>query len=301
VTQWSGRAYAGVEDLRRMQAATARAFAHTTLRVGDLAWRVRTHSHRELSLDIQLWEDEDGSLMGWTFFRANGGFEVFIVPGSGSDALVDEMLRVVEAAARNSAKAGDGLTAVDTFGTPDSSEGDRLVAARLERRGYRPESAGAVLTRSLDALRAPCIPAGYKLGAVQTPEQTAGRVEAHRLAFAPSEITQRMYQRVQRTWPYRGELDRVAMTDEGTVVAFCTAWLDEENAAGLLEPVGTHPEHQRRGLAKAVCLDALHVLRAAGALTAQVSHATDAARATYLSLGFTEHAPEVTFRRNLDP
>jgi ribosomal protein S18 acetylase RimI-like enzyme len=284
-----------------MQVATARAFAHTTLRVGDLAWRTRSHTHRELSLDIRLWEDEAGSLMGWTFFRSNGGFDVFIVPGCSSDALTDEMLTLVEAAARTSATAGDALTAVSTFGSPSSSPGDRLVAARLEQRGYRAEPAGAVLRRRLDDLPAPRVPPGYRLGAVQTPEEMAGRVEAHRLAFAPSELTQRMYQRVQRTWPYRAELDRVAMTDEGTVVAFCTAWLDEENAAGLLEPVGTHPDHQRRGLAKAVCLDALFTLRAAGALTAQVSYATDAARATYLSLGFTEHAQELTYHRDLDP
>jgi predicted N-acetyltransferase YhbS len=85
-----------------------------------------------------------------------------------------------------------------------------------------------------------------------------GRVEAQRAAFAPSDFLLERYERVRRTWPYRATLDRIVLTDDDQVVAFCTAWLDEQNAAGLLEPVGTDPAHQRRGLARAVCLDALH-------------------------------------------
>src|SRR5439155_22625088 len=99
------------------------------------------------------------------------------------------------------------------------------------------------------------------------------------------------------TWPYRPKLDRIALTDDGEVVAFCTAWLDEENAAGLLEPVGTVSDHRRKGLAAAVCLDALHALRAAGARTAQVASETDAAAATYASIGFELAADDVQYRQ----
>ncbi|HEX2088999.1 MAG TPA: hypothetical protein VHI54_03560, partial [Actinomycetota bacterium] len=63
------RPYAGVNDLRRMQAAVENAFDQTWLRVGDLAWLARHHTHRELSLDIRLWEDDRGEVIGWTFFQ----------------------------------------------------------------------------------------------------------------------------------------------------------------------------------------------------------------------------------------
>jgi ribosomal protein S18 acetylase RimI-like enzyme len=155
-----------------------------------------------------------------------------------------------------------------------------------------------VLTRALDVLPDPAPPAGYRLGWVRTRGQAIGRVEAQRAAFAASDFLLERYERVRRTWPYRASLDRIVLTEDDAVVAFCTAWLDEENSAGLLEPVGTHPDHQRRGLARAVCSDALRALHQAGAKVAQVGFATDAAYATYRSIGFELSATEVVFRRD---
>jgi len=62
--------------------------------------------------------------------------------------------------------------------------------------------------------------------------------------------------------------------------------------------VGTHPAHQRRGLAKAVCLDALRALREAGAQSAQVGYESDAVLATYQAIGFEPRWDEVSFRRS---
>ncbi|MGH2550933.1 MAG: GNAT family N-acetyltransferase, partial [Thermomicrobiales bacterium] len=159
-----------------------------------------------------------------------------------------------------------------------------------------------LLTRdldALDALDAPTLPPGYRLAIVDTPERLIGRVEAHRVAFGPSELTRRQYERVQRTWPYRRELDQIVETDTGDVVAFCTTWIDEENAAGLLEPVGALPSHQRRGLATAACRAGLIALRAAGARTAQVACSTLQARALYESLGFTLVSEDTCYSKAL--
>jgi ribosomal protein S18 acetylase RimI-like enzyme len=304
VVRHSGRAYAGADDLRRMQATVAAAFATTGLRVGDLAWLSRQQTHRHLSLDIRLWEDGDGQVVGWTFFRVNGGFNTFVAPGYGDPAFVDELLDVIDEAARTAVAAGDALTGLYyTYGVDLArSEEDRALATALQRRGFAPvPSTGGVLRRDLDRLPPPAVPAGYRLRAVETPAHVLGRVEAHRAAFAPSDVTQKMYERVRRTWPYRPELDRIATTEDDEVVAFCTAWIDEENAAGLLEPVGTHPAHRRRGLAKAVCLDALRALRDAGARIAEVGFENTAAFATYQSIGFARIAEDLVFRRDVVP
>jgi ribosomal protein S18 acetylase RimI-like enzyme len=268
--------------------------------VGDLAWLSRHQTHRHLALDVRLWHDGAGHLVGWTFVRANGGFNVFVAPGHAAPAFLDELLGVVEATARAAGAAGDAATALYTYGVDLArSDEDRALAAALRRRGFAPAPAtGGLLRLALDRLPAPEPPAGYRLAAVDTPAQVVGRVEAHRAAFAPSELTLAMYERVRRTWPYRPDLDRVAATAAGEVVAFCTAWLDGANAAGLLEPVGTHPAHRRRGLARAVCLDALRVLRDAGARTAEVGFGTEAALATYRSLGFARVADDLVFRKD---
>jgi predicted N-acetyltransferase YhbS len=286
-----------------MQAAVARAFATTSLRVGDLAWLARAHTHRQLALDIRLWEARDRQLLGWTFFRANGEFNVFVVQGGADTVLLDEMLTVIDDAAATAAAAGDGAVGLQTYGIdPSRSAEDRLLAAALEARGYRREpSTSGVLTRPLDHLPEPISIPGFHLGAVQSPAEVIGRVEAHRAAFAPSELTLEKYARVRRTWPYRPELDRIALTSDDVVVAFCTAWLDEENAAGLLEPVGTHPAYRRRGLAKAVCVDALHALREAGARTAQVGFNSAAGYATYRAIGFEASGADMGFRRDPAP
>jgi hypothetical protein len=88
----AGRPYAGAADLRRMELGLAHAFNSTSLRVGDLSWLGREHTHRELSLDIRIWDDDAGELIAWTYFRANGEFNVFVTPGAGSAALFDELL-----------------------------------------------------------------------------------------------------------------------------------------------------------------------------------------------------------------
>jgi ribosomal protein S18 acetylase RimI-like enzyme len=282
-----------------MQAAVARAYPVTSLRVGDLAWITRYHTHRELSLDIRLWEDDAGKVIGWTYVRSFGGFNVFMAPGHADDALLDEMLAEIDVADRASVAAGDLPVSRYTYGIDlTRSVEDRALAAALERHGFTASpTIGSVLTRSLDEVLEPILPAGYRLGWVDTPAQVIGRVEAQQAAFAPSDLTIERYERVRRTWPYRASLDRIVLTDGGVVVAFCTAWLDEENAAGLFEPVGTHPAHQRRGLARAVCTDALRVLRAAGARTTQVGCESDAACAAYRALGFEFSAADGVYRR----
>ena len=298
MTGYTVRAYAGVADLRRMQASVAAAFTSTSLRVGDLAWLARRRTHRELSLDIKLWEDGDRRLVGWTFFRSNGEFNLFVVRGRTADRMVDEMLGVVEEASQFAASAGDPLVTLHTYGIDRSrSVEEQLVATALERHGFEPVREGGVLMRSLEEVAEPVLPDGYRLGPVRDMDGVIGRVEAQRAAFAPSELTWQTYERVRRTWPYRPELDRIVTTDDGEVVSFCTAWMDEENASGLLEPVGTHPGHQRRGLAKAVCLDSLRSLRQAGARTAQVGYENDAALRTYRAIGFEPKWDEVSFRR----
>jgi len=296
----TSRPYSDATDLRRIQALVARAYQITSLRVGDLAWLTRYYTHLDLALRVRLWEDDPGRLVGWTYLRHFGGFNVGVAPGHADAALLDEMLSVVDVTARASIVAGDPPVSLYTYGLDLSrSDEDRALAAALELHGFHAmPSTGGVMTRSLDQVPEPELPPGYHLGWVQTQEQMIGRVEAQRSAFAPSTFVLEHYERVRRTWPYRADLDRVALDENGSVVAFCTAWLDEENAAGLLEPVGTDPAHQRRGLARAVCTDALRALREAGAKIAQVGYESEAGRATYGSVGFTLSATDLVLRRD---
>lgn len=78
------------------------------------------------------------------------------------------------------------------------------------------------------------------------------------------------------------------MKEDLTQPAFTVSWHDALNRIGLLEPVGTHPDHRRIGLGKALVLHAMHQMKAAGMTHATVANAgTNAAsRALYKACGF---------------
>lgn len=59
------------------------------------------------------------------------------------------------------------------------------------------------------------------------------------------------YKNIQRIPLYRRDPDIVAVADDGEFAAFCTVWFDDVTRTAVFEPVGTHPNHQKRELGKA--------------------------------------------------
>ena len=60
----------------------------------------------------------------------------------------------------------------------------------------------------------------------------------------------------------------LAVAPDGAIASFCTLWYDDVTRAVCFEPVGTSPEHQRRGLAKAVIAEGMRRAKEMGALVA---------------------------------
>ena len=145
------------------------------------------------------------------------------------------------------------------------------------------------------------MPDGYRLTTMAEYGDTASRSAAHRAAFSPSRFTDEVYAVVRETWPYRADLDCVAVAPDGSVASYTLAWLDEENRVGEFEPVGTHEAHRRRGLGRAVNLFALQRLRDEGATEALVGCRGDDAypipRKLYESVGFREIARAASYGR----
>ena len=86
--------------------------------------------------------------------------------------------------------------------------------------------------------------------------------------------------------PMTGAIDVPRRVD----VQFLYLLARRRESHGEFEPVGTHPEHERRGLATAVCLGGLWALKQAGADTAIVHARGDSAYPAplkpYTTLGF---------------
>ena len=113
-------------------------------------------------------------------------------------------------------------------------------------------SSGVPTSNAATSLPEPALPAGYRIRPLAGPHEVPARVEVHRAAFPPSRLNVEKYERLLTLPHYRFEDDLVVEAPDGSLAAFAMAWWDEDARVGEFEPVGTHPDHQRRGLARAL-------------------------------------------------
>ena len=274
-------------DLRGMQQLVQDVWAlrgpDSAHHIGGLAWQRFQHVGRESLWRTQLWK-EDGRVVAYGWLFEEGELDFGVHPQR--PELLDEVLEWADA------RQTQGL------------ESDVDAMAVLERHGYvraaNDEPFFIHLVCELDERAEAFAPDGFVLRTVEE-NDVEGRVGAHRSAFHPSRVTVESYRNVMRAWPYRADLDCVAVAPDGRIAAYCLAWLDERNRAGELEPVGTHADFRRRGLAAAVSAFALRRLSEEGANMAVVYARGDAAypapKLLYESLGFRAHARTITYRR----
>jgi ribosomal protein S18 acetylase RimI-like enzyme len=100
-------------------------------------------------------------------------------------------------------------------------------------------------------------------------------VALHRRAFGTDNMTIEYRRAIMSAPDYLPELDLVAVAPNSDLAAFCVCQVFPDDAPraggqkeGWTDPVGTHPEHQRRGLAKALILTGMRRLHARGMDTA---------------------------------
>lgn len=180
--------------------------------------------------------------------------------------------------------------------------GYATARARIEARGYRHDPGGEfdlMNIRDLNEIEEPSLPPGYRLSTMAEVADVSRRVEVHRAAWEPSRLTEERYRAVMATWPYRADLDVVVVAPDGTLASSAIGWYDEAERTGEFEPVGTHPAHRRRGLARAVLLFGMQRLREAGATHAVIGARGDddypAPRLVYGSVGFRELSRNMPF------
>ncbi|WP_147265868.1 GNAT family N-acetyltransferase [Nocardia puris] len=283
------RRYAGPGDLRAMQTLAQRVWSPSSLwHIGDLAWQRSHPAGHEPNWPTALWE-AGGEVLAWGWAEPPG--ELFFQVDPSHPDLTTAVL--------------DWFTDVATTSrtTVTVLDSECHLTTALESYGYVRQYIShhcSYMTRPLDDLPEPELPSGFRARPVRGEVDLPSRVAVHRAAWAPSLLTEDRYRNVMSTWPYRPDLDWVIEAPDGTFAANCLLWFDDRNAVGELEPVGTAPDFRRRGLARAVCLAALHRLRDLGAQSAIVYPVADRPGpvALYGDLGFRPYARTVTFAKN---
>ena len=246
-----------------------------------------------LETDVFIWEATGGRIAAVLNREAPGSVFLQVHPDDRTAELEEEMVSVAER--HLSIEPTERRPAIRIW----TNSEDTLRQGLLKERGYqvfeRPNHKEYARWRPLDEPVAESpVAEGYEVRALAGDGELPARAWASFRAFHPDDPKEnyegwQWYRNVQRAPLYRRDLDLVAVTPAGEVASFATIWFDDVTRTGAFEPVGTAPEHQKRGLSKAVLGEGLRRLRWIGATRAYVGSYTPWAHAAYEAAGFKEY------------
>jgi mycothiol synthase len=255
--------------------------------------------------DIFRWDDpaDPGRLLGWAIlYTPWSGFDVFVQPELWDSAWAAEVNAWVEGKACEMARsAGYRRVWRNNVG-----EGDQILRERLFSRGFQeaPEHAMLSMECSLEReLPKVPLPEGFTLRIVEASDAFQ-RARSQHLAFEaelPFEAYLDKYRHFMASPGYTRGRDWIVAIPDGRVASFCIAWSDRASRIGQIDPVGTHPEFQRKGLGKAVMAAGLRDLQSAGMRIARicVQAGNAAAIGLYEGLGFSATDKLLAYQKGL--
>jgi mycothiol synthase len=265
-------------------------YSWSLLRWDYWVWHVNMNIfHLKPEEVVHLWE-VDGQIVAMLNPDSPGEAFFQIHPGYRSEELLCEMLNYAEV--RLSNQKEDGRRELITW----VNEKDELHKDILTQCGYIRSKYKAEHMRQRDLTQPvpdSVPPNGYTVRALGDESELPARSWLSWKGFHPDEPEDKYqgwewYKNVQRVPLYRRDLDIVAVASDGELSAFCTVWFDDVTRSAVFEPVATHPNHQKRGLGKAVMSEGLRRAQRLGANLATVSSYSEGAHALYASMGFTE-------------
>jgi mycothiol synthase len=267
----------------------------------DFNWEIRRwdgmRNHRaddseyqQLKPQFRLWETDDGRLIGAAHPEGRGDLHIQIHPDYRH--LEDEMIAWGEE--RLAVPTDDGQQRrLDMFVHEYNAPRQRVLAAR----GYEKMSWGGVSRRLRFGnwpLPIPVIADGYTMRTTRPGGDDSQRIAVLlNAAFKRTFHTGAEVERFMTMSPsFRHDLDLAAVAPDGSFASYVGITFEPTNRYGIFEPVCTHPDHLRRGLARALMFEGLRRLKALGAADVYVGsgdavHAVPANR-LYDSVGFTE-------------
>ncbi len=235
---------------------------------------------------IRLWQTESGKLVAAAHPEGSKGI-VYIDILPEYRWLEDAIFDWAEVAL--AVTLDDGRQRLRTVVVEFDTERAELIA----RRGYvKTPAYGFNRRRWLDG-PIPEVPIaeGYTLRAMRLGDldDHARYAEAIRAVFGHSFYTAELVTRFEDSPSYRSELQLVAEAPDGSFAAFCGLTFMPELELGIFEPVGTHPDHVRKGLQRTLMTEGLRRIHALGATLAIVGTGDMLpANRLYEALGFTD-------------
>jgi predicted N-acetyltransferase YhbS len=240
---------------------------------------------------IALWEElvgvweADGDVVGVAAIEHpdlthRGYGEIFVQRHPDHLALLDEMLAYGE---RRFAHPETGRAFIFVY------EDDEPLLDAVKRREYvrNADRHSSHLEYRIGEVPEAELPGGFSItcmaddGDVERRREVFGRSFGHEDPRDwPSSYA---YRELMKAPDYTPELDLIVAAPDGTYAACCIVWYDAVNRVAHLEPLGTHPAYRKRGLARALLMDALRRAKDVGATRMPMTGGFDP---FYESIGF---------------
>lgn len=226
----------------------------------------------DAQVSARLWE-EGGRLLGFAYIsRWQNVVDAFHEDAFSPAAQTEMMDWLVEAARQRNRVKGETLT-LDASALED----DLPRRTLLERFGFvRQGESSLLMACALDGdLPAPQLPEGFAIRPMGGAAELDAYVALHRAAFGTQNMSLDYRRAIMNAPGYLPELDLVAVAPDGALAAFCVCQIFDDDMPraggkkeGWTDPVGTHPAYRRLGLARALILSGMRLLRERGIDTA---------------------------------
>ena len=251
----------------------------------------------------RLWFDVQERLVGFAFVDPynNLRFE-FDQRATHPDIESDIVAWGVACVRRAIKKSAESLT-LDASCRDDDAE--RI--ALLERHGFVMQEIRSLrMLRSLDEpIPTPQVHAGWNIRHVTGEHEAEALVALHRAAHGAENMTVEERLAMMGVPEYDSELDLLATAPDGRFAAYCMCSISpEENQRtgrneGYTDPIATHPDFRRRGLARALLLTGFHKLKQRGIDVAVLGTSSKniAMQRTAQAVGFRMHSTKLWFAR----
>ncbi len=302
MTSFTNRPYASDADLEAMIALVKTRPAERLTDYPSIIDLHEMYLEAEIQANTQLWEDVYGNLLGFVIMEADyRAFRLEVSPGAVSNELGPQM---ISWATQYAQKAG--WEALQTGSAADNA----IRIALLEEQGFVRQAEYTLrFERSLaEPIPAPLAPAGFTLRHIEGEHEVEALVALHRAAFGTQYLTVERRLSWMRRPAYDPALDLVAVTSNGTLAAYVLCSISEEENAltgqhvGYTDPVATHPKFQRKGLARALLLTGLHLLKQRGMKTARLGTGNwnEAMQKTAESVGYRAVSTPLFFEKSVE-
>lgn len=289
----TSRGYSGPADLQAMVALT-QTLRSAGQKVGPIAADLFEElADASVQASARLWEEAQGRLVGFVYVSQWQNLVDAFDARVFTPAVEAEMMAwAVEAVQRRNQEKGETQT-LDA----SALESDLERLAMLERHGFERQAESSILMgRSLEQpIPDPVLPPGFTIRPMGGEDELEPFVALHRAAFGTENMTVEYRRTIMSAPDYIPELDLVAVSPDGDLAAYCVCQIFPDDAPhcggqkeGWVDPVATHPTYQRLGLAKALMLHGMRLLKGRGMDTAILgtSSTNVAMQRTAESIGF---------------